>query len=62
VEAVHIFGGQHGVEQRLGIDLFGQRKLDEDAVDVVDPLVDGGGVIGSLKRPRSAQVCTLLRT
>ncbi len=35
VEAVYVFCGGDGVEEHLGVDLFGQRKLDEDAVDVV---------------------------
>ena len=35
VKAVHIFGGIDGFEDALGVDLRGQRKLNEDAVDGV---------------------------
>jgi len=35
MEAVNIFLGRDGVEEGLGVNLLGQRKLDEDAVDVV---------------------------
>ena len=35
MKAVDIFLGRDGIEQRLGVDLRGQRQLDEDAVDVV---------------------------
>ena len=35
VEAVDVFGGGDGFEEALGIDVFGERELDEDAVDLV---------------------------
>ena len=35
MKAVHVFRGGDGVEEGLGVDLRGKRKLDEDAVDVV---------------------------
>jgi len=35
MEAVHVFGGIDGFEDALGVDLRGEGKLDENAVDVV---------------------------
>jgi hypothetical protein len=35
MKAVHILVRSDGVEQRLGVDLRGQRQLDENAVDLV---------------------------
>jgi hypothetical protein len=35
MEAISVFFGGDGVEQALGVNVFRQRKLDEDAVDVV---------------------------
>ena len=35
VETVNVFGGVDGFEDALGVDLFGKRELDEDAVDAI---------------------------
>ncbi len=41
MKAVDVFGGGDGVEEDFGVDLVGQRQLDEDAVDFVAG-VEGG--------------------
>ena len=38
MKAVDVLGGIDGVEQGLGIDLRGQRQLDQNAVDLVAPV------------------------